>query len=306
MRKEKYLDVLDSYVAVTLLRGRATLLGGGRVRVDGQTVRAGKIIVATGTRPAIPPIPGLEDCRALDSTTAMELEALPASMLLIGAGAIGLELGQAVARFGVKVTAVEAMERILPAEDPDVARSLTRALAEEGIEIHTGVTVTGAVRDERGVRLRIERGNGSWELAAEEVLVATGRQANTEGLGLGEAGVEIDARGFIRVDEFMRTTHPDVFAAGDVVGGPGYVYVAAYGGAIAAQAALAETSGEKPLALDLSATPRVTFTDSQVSAVGLTEEEARAAGYDPRVMLWRAGKTRGHPEGGPVLVSTPA
>lgn len=283
LRREKYTDVLAAYEGVTLLRGRANLLGEGRVRVGEEIVRARKIVIATGTRPAMPPIPGLADVRPLDSTTAMELEALPVSMILIGAGAIGLELGQAFARFGVQVTVVEALDWILPAEDPDLSKALAHALEEEGIEIHTGVTVTGASRDSRGVTLRIEDGSGSRELTADEVLVATGRRANTEGLGLAEAGVETDARGFIRVDEFMRTTNPDIFAAGDVTGGPGYVYLAAYGGGIAAQAALAETSGEEPLAIDLSATPRVTFTDPQVAAVGLTEAEARVAGYDPKV-----------------------
>lgn len=283
LRREKYTDVLAAYEGVTLLRGQASLLGEGRVRVGEEIVRARKIVIATGTRPAMPPIPGLADVRPLDSTTAMEMEALPVSMILIGAGAIGLELGQAFARFGVKVTVVEALDRILPAEDPDLSEALSRALEEEGIEIHTGVKVTGASRDDGGVTLRIDEGGGSRELTADEVLVATGRRANTEEMGLAEAGVETDAHGFIRVDEFMRTKNGDVFAAGDVTGGPGYVYVAAYGGGIAAQAALAQRGDGEPLSLDLSATPRVTFTDPQVAAVGLTEAEARAAGHDPKV-----------------------
>jgi mercuric reductase len=283
LRQEKYTEVLNAYEGVTLLRGRAMLLGDGRVRVGEETVHARKIVVATGTRPAMPPIPGLADVRPLDSTTAMEMETLPRSMILIGAGTIGLELGQAFARFGVKVTVIEALDRILPAEDSDLSEALSHALEEEGVEIHTGVRVTGASRGDGGVTVRIEGGEGSRDLTADEVLVSTGRRPNTEELGLAEAGVESDAHGFIRVDQFMRTTHPDVFAAGDVTGGPGYVYVAAYGGGIAAQAALADVIGEEALALDLSATPSVTFTDPQVAAVGLTEAEARAAGHDPKV-----------------------
>jgi mercuric reductase len=283
LRQEKYLDVLASYEGVTLLRGRAELLRGGRVRVGEHEVRARKVILATGTRPAMPPIPGLREAGALDSTTVMELDALPGSMVVIGGGAVGLELGQAFARFGVRVIVVEAMERIAPTEDPDVSEALTAALEAEGLEIHAGVKVTGVSRDEQGYTIRIEDDSLTGEVRAELLLVATGRRPNTEELGLDAAGVEADRHGFIQVDEFMRTSNPDVFAAGDVTGGPGFVYVAAYTGGIAAQAALSEITGEEPIATDLSATPRVTFTDPQVAAVGVTEEEARAAGLSPKV-----------------------
>jgi mercuric reductase len=283
LRQEKYLDVLASYAGVTLLHGRAKLLEGGRVRVGEQEVKAPKVILATGTRPAMPPIPGLEEAGALDSTTAMELEALPESLVVIGGGAIGLELGQAFARFGVRVIVVEAMERIIPMEDPDLSEALTAALEAEGIEIHTGVKVTGVSRDDAGYTIRIEDGSLTGQLQTEQLLVATGRRPNTQDLGLEDTGVETDRRGFIQVDEFMQTSNPDIFAAGDVTGGPGFVYVAAYGGGIAAQAALAEITGEEPIAIDLSTTPRVTFTDPQVAAVGMTEEEARAAGLSPKV-----------------------
>jgi mercuric reductase len=246
-------------------------------------VKARKILLGTGTRPATPPIPGLEEAGALDSTTAMEIEALPKSLLIIGAGSIGLELGQAFARFGVRVIVLEAMERILPTEDPDVSEALAGALRAEGMEIHASVKVTGISRDESGYTVRIEHGGLTEELRTEQLLVATGRKPNTEDLGLPEAGVETDRKGFIRVDEYMRTSQPDVFAAGDVTGGPGFVYVAAYQGGIAAQAALVDLSGEEPIPADLSTTPRVTFTDPQVAAVGMTEAEARAAGMDVKV-----------------------
>ena len=283
LRQEKYIDVLASYEGVNLLHGQAKLLGEGRVRVGDQEVRARKVIVATGTRPAMPPIPGLAEAGALDSTTAMELEELPKSMIVIGGGAIGLELGQAFARFGVKVVVVEALERIIPNEDADLSEALASALKAEGIEIHTGVQVTGITREEVGYVVRVEDGSLTGEIRAEQLLVATGRRPNTEGLGLQDAGVETDAKGFIPVDEFMRTSNPDIFAAGDVTGGLGYVYVAAYGGGIAAQAALVEVSDEEAIPADFSTTPRVTFTDPQVAAVGMTEEEAKAAGMKPKV-----------------------
>lgn len=283
LRQEKYLDVLGVYEGVSLLRGRAELLDAGRVRVGEREVKARKVVIATGTRPAMPPIPGLEEAGALDSTTVMELEALPESMIVIGGGAIGLELGQAFARFGVKVVVVEAMERIVPTEDVDASAALSGALRAEGIEVHAGVKVTRVARSDDGYAVEVQEGSLAGEVRAEQLLVATGRRPNIEGLGLDAAGVRTNRHGFIEADEFMRTSNPDVFAAGDVTGGPGFVYVAALQGGIAAQAALAEITREEALPIDLSATPRVTFTDPQVAAVGMTEEEARAAGFNPKV-----------------------
>ena len=281
LRQEKYVQVLEAYHGVSLLRGRAELLGGGRVRVGDRDVKARKVLIATGARAWAPPIPGLEEAGALDSTSVMEIERLPETLIVIGGGSIGLELGQAFSRFGVRVVVIEAMERIVPGEDLDVSEALTEALRAEGIEIHTGAKVTRVSRDENGYAVEVQDGGLTGEIRAEQLLVATGRRPNTEGLGLEAADVEIDGRGFVVVDDFMRTSNPDVFAAGDVVGGPGFVYVAALQGGIAAQAALAEVTGGEPIPIDLSATPRVTFTDPQVAAVGITEGEARAAGLLP-------------------------
>ena len=283
LRQEKYVDVLASYTGVTVLRGRATLLAGGRVLVGDAQIRARKIIVATGASPSMPPIPGLAEAGALDSTSAMELERLPASMIVVGGGSTGLELGQTFARFGVKVIVVEALDRIMATEDPDLSDALTRALRAEGVEIHTRVRVTGVEHDGIAYVVRVQDGSTEGEIRAEQLLVATGRQPNTSGLGLDSAGVEMDERGFIPVDEFMRTSAPHIYAAGDVTGGPGYVYVAALGGGIAAQAALSDQTGEEPIPIELATTPRVTFTDPQVAAVGMSEADARAAGIDPKV-----------------------
>jgi mercuric reductase len=288
LRQQKYLDVLDAYEGITLLRGRAELTpettsGTVAARIDDRTVRARKIVVATGTRPAMPPIPGLADVGALDSTTAMELERLPVSMLVVGAGAIGLELGQTFQRFGVRVVVVEALERILPTEDESVSTALTQALTAEGLELHTSTQVTRAERTTAGVRLEVRQGSLTGYLEAEQLLIATGRAPNTEALGLEALDVRTDRRGYVVVDEFMRTSNPRVFAAGDVTGGPGYVYVAALQGGIAAQTALADIVGEEPIAAEMTAVPRVTFTDPQVAAVGLTEAESREAGLAPQV-----------------------
>ena len=284
LRREKYTDVLQAYEGITLLHGHAELRPEKRddavlVRVGERAVHARKVILATGTRPAMPPIPGLADVGALDSTSVMELVRLPTSMLVIGAGSVGLELGQAFQRFGVRVIVVEALDRILPSESPEVSAVLERALANEGMEFHTATRVTRVERTATGLRLEVDQRSLVGHLEAQQLLIATGRVPNVERLGVEEANVRIDANGYITTDEFMRTSNPNIFAAGDVTGGPAYVYVAALEGGIAAQAALADIVKAEPLAVDLGAVPRVTFTDPQVAAVGYTEAEARAAGF---------------------------
>jgi mercuric reductase len=288
LRQAKYADVLASYPGVAVLRGHVRLLGGGRVRVGDVEHRARKVIVATGTSPALPPIAGLENVEPLTSTTAMDVEELPQSMIVLGGSAVGLELGQMFARFGVRVTVVELMRRILPAEDEDISEALRRFLTEEGMEIHTGTTATRAQRDGKEVVLHVTQGSLAGELRAERLLVAAGRRPNTADLGLEAAGVALSANGCVQVDATMRTSNADVYAAGDVTGGPGYVYVAAAGGRIAAENAVRSlaptgTPGDEPRELDLSTVPNVTFTAPQVGSVGLTEARAHQAGLNVQV-----------------------
>ena len=296
LREAKYADVLASYPGVARLEGRARLLAGAdagvRLRVgDGAAARehvARKVLVATGAAPARPPIPGLEDIDALDSTSAMALDTLPASMIVLGGGPVGVELGQTFARFGVKVVIVQRGAHLLPGEDAEIAEVLREALEAEGIEVHTN---TEAVRAERvgdgpgpEVVVHVRQGSLEGQLRAERLLVATGRRPNTRDLGLEDVGVALSPGGYIPVDATLRTTNPDVYAAGDVTGGPGYVYVAAAGGRVAAENALKAlhatgTASDDPRELDLSVVPSVTFTAPQVASVGLTEVAARAAGH---------------------------
>lgn len=291
LREEKYLNVLAAYDRITLLRGHAVLessdrdrsRGAVRVRVGQRLIRARKVVVATGTAPAMPPVPGIAEVGALDSTAAMELTALPDSLLVVGGGSIGLELGQAFARFGVRVTVLEMADRILPNSDPDVSATLADALRAEGLDLRTGVRIVGVARTTEGVIVTTEHGSTRAEVRGAELLVATGRRPNTAGIGLEDLEVQLDPRGSVQTNAFMRTSHPAIYAAGDVTGGPGYVYVAALQGGIAAQAALAEQVGEVAIPIDLAAMPGVTFTDPQVATVGLTEAEAKAAGYAPKV-----------------------
>ena len=288
LRQAKYADVLASYQGIRILRGRAELLGGGRIRVGDSEHRARKVIIATGTTPALPPLKGLLDVNPLTSTTAMEVETLPRSMIVLGGSAVGLELGQVFSRFGVRVSVVELMPRILPAEDESISEALQRILVAEGMEIHTGVTATAAEREGADVILHVSQGGLGGELRAERLLVATGRRADTSGMGLQAVRVDVTAHGHIKVDATMRTSNPDVYAAGDVTGGPGYVYVAAAGGRVAAENAVRSLgpsgSGVGDLReLDLSTVPNVTFTAPQVASIGLTEVQAREAGMHVQV-----------------------
>ena len=297
LRREKYADVLASYPGVALLEGRASFTGGGNgapvmvTVADGVNSRshaARKVLIVTGARPAIPPIPGAGDVGALDSTTAMELAELPTSMIVLGGSAVGLELGQTFARFGVKVTVVEIADRLLPSEDEESSAALEETLKSEGIEIHTSTVTTRVERDNDEVVMHVRQGSLNGTLRATHLLLAAGRNPNTDDLGLDSVGVNLTNRGFVAVDASMVTSNPDIFAAGDVTGGPGYVYVAAAGARIAAENAMnslspAGLSTDGPREFDLSVVPNVTFTSPQVASVGLTEAKARELGHSVQV-----------------------
>lgn len=275
LRQAKYLDLLPAYDGIDYREGAAGFDEGGRLLVDGEPLAAERIVVTTGTRPAEPSIRGIREVPWLTSTTAMELEALPRSLLVIGAGYVGAELAQVFARAGVEVTLV-SRRGLLPEAEPEIAEALTGYLADEGVHVVSGIAYERIERTQRGVRLTLTRDGRPHELEAEAVLGATGRQPNTEGLGLEAAGIATDRRGAIRVDERMRTTRPGVYAAGDVTGRDQFVYMAAYGAKLAALNAL---EGDAH-AYDRTAMPAVVFTDPNLASVGLTEAAARAAGIE--------------------------
>src|SRR6266849_6364153 len=280
LRQTKYWNVLRAYPSITLFQERATFISGLEVRLaSGRTLTAGKIVVTTGSSPWAPPIPGLAEAGYLDNATAMALEHLPESLIVIGASAVGLELAQLFARLGVQVTVLEALPRVVPAEDPDVGNALGDHLRSEGLDVHTDIRVNRVRRGSDGYEVQYHAGSAARIARAEQLLVATGRRANTAGFGLAKIGVTLGTKGEIVVDEFLQTTSPNVYAAGDVIGDPMFVYVAAYGGALAAQNA--QTGHERRY--DLSALPKVTFTDPAVASVGLSEDQARARGIEPLV-----------------------
>jgi mercuric reductase len=217
----------------------------------------------------------------LDSTSAMALSAQPSSLLVIGGRAIALELGQTFARLGTQVTILQRSERLIPEHEPELADALAEILREEGLCVQTDATPL-AIRAEDGEKVVTARVHGELqEFRAEQVLMATGRTPNTSALGLDEAGIATDAQGFIVVDDFMQTSRPGIYAAGDVTNRPKLVYVAAAAGGVAAENAL---EGNRKR-LNLTVLPDVIFTDPQVATVGLTEGQAMADGYSVKTSV---------------------
>lgn len=284
LRQAKYLDVLSAYPSIAWVRGMGRVLSARppKVAVDDQVIEGKRLVVATGAEPFIPPIPGLEGTPYWTSTEALAATELPESLVVLGGAAVGLELAQLYARLGTRVTVLEAMDRLVPQEDEDVSQGIAEALAAEGISVVTGAAVQSvAFEGSRGSKgsftAAVLVGGEERRFSGERLLLATGRRPKTRGFGLEEAGVKLDARGAVVVNEHLETSVPGVFAAGDVTGQAMFVYVAAYAGTLAAENAFG-----KQRRFDLSALPKVTFTDPQIASVGLPEREARARGVTCR------------------------
>jgi mercuric reductase len=274
LRQEKYADLVEAY-GFEVLPGHAAFTGLGTVEVAGRVIRPAAVLIATGASPAAPPIPGLAGAGYLTSTTALDLKQVPARLAVIGANAVGLELGQFFLHLGSAVTFLDVAGRIAPFEEPEVSEALAAVLRGQGATVYTGAQIRSVERDGDMRRIRATAGGEEIVIDADEILVATGRRPNTAGLGLDEAGVAIDSRGAVIVDDQLRTTNPRVWAAGDVTGAPQFVYVSAYQGALAAGNALLGEARES----DLAGLPRVIFTTPPAAGAGLTEAQARDAGY---------------------------
>jgi mercuric reductase len=283
LRQAKYVEVLRAYDRVKLIEGQARLESPSSVRVNGELYEGTSIKVATGARPWLPDIPGLAGSGPLDSTSAFELKCLPESMIVLGGRYIALEIAQMFARFGTRVTVLQRSERILPTEDPDLTDALTGYLRGEGLRIETSVRLRDVTRNGAKVVVRARVGDEDEDenkiFEAEQILCATGRRANTENLGLEEIGVRLSENGDILVDDTLQTSRPGVFAAGDVIGEPAFVYTAAYEGRLAAANAL-NTLPPDIRKRDYRVLPWVIFSDPQVAGVGLNELEAAGAGLE--------------------------
>jgi mercuric reductase len=290
MRAAKYTGLAADYGWEIVAGTAAFTMASGEPRLEVvlneggiQLIEAAHYLVATGSAPWIPPLAGLADAGYLTSATAMELTELPDSMLVIGGNAVGLELAQLFARLGTRVTIAEALDRLAPFDEPEVSAAIEDVFDAEGIGILTAATITAVRRDTaaRSVAIRTTAGREQ-ELACGQILVASGRRPVTAGLNLEGAGVKTGARGEIVTDEFQRTANPRIWAAGDVTGGPQFVYTAAAQGSRAVVSAL--TGARR--AVDYSALPRVTFTSPAIASAGLTAAELIGQGIacDCRVL----------------------
>jgi mercuric reductase len=276
LRKHKYEDLIDVY-GFTLIQGEARFVDERTVEVNGNRISARYFLVATGASPDIPDIPGLQDVDYLVSTTALELREVPKRLAVIGSGYIAMELGQMFHNLGSRVTLMQRGQRVLKSYDPEISAAIHQALTQQGMEIITGAMFRRVEQRDDGIkRVYIAVDGQESVVEADALLVATGRKPNTDRLNLDAANVETGPRGEVVVNEYLRTSNPYVYAAGDVTLGPQFVYVAAYEGWIVAE----NTVGGAARRLDFRAVPAVTFTNPSVATVGMTEEQAKRAGYE--------------------------
>ncbi|WP_225995602.1 MULTISPECIES: mercury(II) reductase [Geobacillus] len=280
LRQAKYADLIGEY-GFDFIQGEARFVDGQTIEVNGQTLSAKRFLIATGASPAVPNIPGLHEVDYLTSTTLLELKNVPKRLAVIGAGSIGLELGQLFHHLGSEVTLMQRSPRLLKGYDPEISEAVTQALIEQGIRVITGASFERVKQegDTKNVYVNVDGRIGVIE--ADELLVAAGRTPNTAALNLEAAGVKVGARGEIWTDEYTRTTNPAIYAAGDVTLGPQFVYVAAHQGAVAAANAI----GGLNQRWDTAVVPAVTFTRPAVATVGLTEQRAKENGYEVKTSV---------------------
>ena len=273
------VETLLNQNKVTLIRGTARLAGANSVALDpgGERIEARNVIVATGGRPrSLPNLP-VDGDRVLTSREALELRQAPASIAIVGGGAIGVEFAYLYRSYGSAVTIVELLPRLLPGEDEDVSRQLERSFAGQGISVRAGARVDAVKVGESDVTLSVVSGDKTEELRAERLLVGVGFEANSGGLGLEEIGVELE-RGFIKVDDYCRTSVPGVWAIGDVTGKLQLAHVAAQQGVTVVET----IAGREPPPLDYERMPRAVYCQPQVASLGLTEAQAKERGFKVR------------------------
>ena len=274
---EQRLEAADG---IDLIYGQAYFNGERQLTVetrqgDQRSLQAETIIINTGGRPQPPAPPGLERLKALDSSAMLELTELPSHLIVLGGGYVGVEFGQMFRRFGAEVTIVQRAAQLLPFEDEDIAETLQDILAEEGVDLHLGSMATEAGQsDHGGIFLMVEAGGRTQRLEGSHLLVATGRQPNTEAIRAEAAGVELDERGYIQVDNRLRTTAAGIFAVGDVKGGPAFTHISYDDHRIVADQLL----GDGSATTEGRMVPYTVFTQPQLGRIGLTESQARQSG----------------------------
>jgi pyruvate/2-oxoglutarate dehydrogenase complex dihydrolipoamide dehydrogenase (E3) component len=281
-------------VGVTVFLQEARLVGPRRIELaDGTRIEADRVVLSTGTEATLPSVEGLRTGPYWTNREAIwEPTEVPSSLAVLGSGAVGIEFAQCYARFGTAVTVLESDPRIVPNEDAAASEELARALSDEGVDIRVGATVTSAVPSNGGWVLTVD---GRDDVRADKVLVATGRRPVFDGHDLHAADVEIDDHGRPVLGETLRTTNPGVWAAGDATGDLLFTHVGTYEAALVVDDIL-----QRPRPRDYRVVPRVTYCDPEVASVGLTEEQARAAGHEVRTAtLPLAGNERSLIDGRP-------
>jgi dihydrolipoamide dehydrogenase len=261
---------------VTLIEERGVFESPHELRVGDRTISAEHVVINTGARPARPPIDGLNEVDILDSTDMLFLDKVPDSLVVIGGGYVGTEYAQMYSRFGADVTVFQRGDRLLPREEPEVSEVIENVFTDEGIDVHTETPVTALVADGDNIAVEADRLDGTVETAASDVLLAAGRRPNTDGIGLEEAGVETDDRGFVETDDSFETTADSVYAIGDVSGPPMFTHSARDD----ADLLYRHLAKDESISTADRTVPWAVFTDPQVGHVGLTEQEAREAGYE--------------------------
>jgi dihydrolipoamide dehydrogenase len=282
------IEALCKQRGVKRIVGKGTLSGPNELAIagkDGTTTLGFKhLILATGSRPFLPP-PFQKSERVLTSDEALLLDHLPESLLVVGGGYIGIELGSCLAALGAKVTVVELLDRLLVGTDEDLVRVVKQHLTKRGVNIHLDSKVLEAVPGKDKVAVKVQPKEGdAWNQDFDKVLVAIGRKPNTEDLGLEVAGVQKDAKGHIGIDQQCRTSVPHIFAIGDCTGNPYLAHRAKRQGIVAA-----EVIAGKPAAFDNRTIPAVIFSDPEIAYCGLSEDEAKKAGYQVKVGRFRFG-----------------
>jgi pyruvate/2-oxoglutarate dehydrogenase complex dihydrolipoamide dehydrogenase (E3) component len=262
---------------LTLLEGSAEFVSDHEVRVGERVVRSGRIFLALGMRPSVPDLDGMRDGPLLTNETVMDLEEVPGRLIVIGGGYVGCELSQAFRRFGAEVSIVQRAPRLLPGEEPDASTVIGRAFREEGIDVLTAYQLRSVRWTNGRPTVEVTGPDGaSRSLAGTHLLLAAGRTPNTDTLGVERAGVELDGRGFVRVDDELRTTAAGIWAIGDVNGAQPFTRVCQE----EAKIAFANAFDDAGLQMSRASLPHAVFTDPEVGSVGLTEQAARERGHD--------------------------
>ncbi|MBI2076353.1 MAG: mercury(II) reductase [Candidatus Aenigmarchaeota archaeon] len=273
-RKEKYADLVKSLENVTYIEGRGRFVSKNSVEVNGKKIEGDKFIVAVGARSNIIPVNGLERVDYLTNEEALDLKQLPESLCVVGGRALGLEFAQMYSHFGTKVTVLQRSERILPEEEPEISDALKQYLGKERITIYTGTTINNVRKSGKNKIINFSVKGKAKEIEVDYILFATGRRPNTGGMNLDKAGVDLDEKGFVKVNNEMQSSVPHIWAAGDIIGEPMLETIAAKEGAVAVENAFTKQKKK----INFNEVPRAVFTYPEVASVGLTDAQAISKG----------------------------